>query len=181
MQAAGFYPQGAPINGIPDPTTETAYLKLLSTTFNMQKNGQMLTPDELLQQATKPGGTKTDVTTQVDLTDPMTARGVADAMFQNILGRAPTDEDIKGFTNALQGYETANPGVTETTQTVGGDGNVTRENVKTKTGGMGSSLSLRGGDVAAAEEYIDQTHGAEEAQVGIDTLAKQFGSLVGVA
>jgi hypothetical protein len=180
--AGQWLPSSYNPTGIVDAPTEAAYLKVLTTAARYQNAGVQISPDQVLAQSAAGGkGTGTTTTsTVVDLTDPMTARGVANSMFSQLLGRAPTSEDIAGFVQALQGYEQENPGTTTTQTQTNAQGQVVKQKSTEKTGGMGSSLSLRGGDVAAAQEYIDKEHGGEEAQMGIDQLVSAFSQLIGL-
>lgn len=58
---------------------------------------------------------KTTTNTQVDLTDPDTARAIATSLFQDMVGRDPRAGELKGFASALHAAEEASPVVQTTT------------------------------------------------------------------
>lgn len=58
---------------------------------------------------------KTTTASNVDLTDPATARAIATQIFQQSLGRDPGQGEINGFANALSQSEQSNPSQTTTT------------------------------------------------------------------
>lgn len=58
---------------------------------------------------------KTTTQTNADLTDPATARAIATAVFQDLLGRDPGQGEISAYANALAASEEANPSTQTTT------------------------------------------------------------------
>lgn len=62
-------------------------------------------------------GTKTQVSSSVDLTDPTTAKAVINDVLSQMLGRAANPEELSQFTATLNAAERANPTKTTTTGT----------------------------------------------------------------
>lgn len=58
---------------------------------------------------------KTTTQTQVNLTDPATARAIATKIFQDLLGRDPGQGEISSYAQALSQSEQQNPSTTTTT------------------------------------------------------------------
>lgn len=58
---------------------------------------------------------KTTTQSNVNLTDPATARAIATKIFQDLLGRDPNQGEIAAYANALSQSEANNPSVTTTT------------------------------------------------------------------
>lgn len=62
-----------------------------------------------------PDGTRTSTSTQVDLTDPQTARALVNEVLASQLGREATPDEVAEFTRVLNAAERANPVSTSTT------------------------------------------------------------------
>lgn len=119
-------------------------------------------------------GSKTRTSTNVDLTDPDTARAMVNDVMAQALGRSANDEELRAFVATLQSAERANPLTTTTTaQFVDGE-QVGSSSVS--SGGMTqrgrSELMLdeaRGlpdyGAYQAATTYLQALFGAADAPV----------------
>lgn len=92
--------------------------------------------------------------TSYDLSDPMTAKALTNAVLSSALGREATAEELSQYRAALNSYEKSNPTVTTGTQTTDANGNST------------SSSTSRGGASQAGREQIlkDKAMGTAEGQ-----------------
>lgn len=87
--------------------------------------GKKYTPEDVMNfysAGKQDVGPVTTVRKDVSLTDPSTARALADAILQSALGRMPSDKEYQSLLNTLNDAQRANP--TVTTQTVDTEGNV---------------------------------------------------------
>lgn len=74
-------------------------------------------------------------TTQVNLTDPTTAKAIATNIFHQLLGRDPLPGEMNSYANALQTAEQANPTTIATTNQYDAMGNVIATTKQTAQGG----------------------------------------------
>lgn len=79
-------------------------------------------------------GVKRTRSTNVDLTDPATARAIVHDSLSSMLGRRATDEELRKFTGLINAAERGNPTVTETATTYQ-DGDAVSQS-STTTGGL---------------------------------------------
>lgn len=105
-------------------TLYKAWQESVKESANFAIAGKVVTPREAAEmlaagaRASGPfSGTKTQTSTNVDLTDPTTARALVNQVLTNQLGRAATDDEIDRFTQILNTAERANPTLTTTTGT----------------------------------------------------------------
>ncbi len=78
--------------------------------------------------------TKTTTDKRVDLSSPEDVKALTTQMLSELLGRAPTTEELARYRAAINGYEEANPEVTTTTTTLDDMGEAVSQSSKT-TGG----------------------------------------------
>lgn len=78
---------------------------------------------------------RTTTQTQVDLTDPTTAKALATSVWQQLLGRDPNPGELGGFAAALNTAESNNPSTTTTTTQYDAAGNAVSSS-STNSGGM---------------------------------------------
>ena len=112
LAAAGFMNA----NNVGDiSTTGLAYRNLLELSARMYMTGAKLTPDDILAKgamsiikATPPPRT----VTEVNLTDPASARQMLIQSLQNQLGRNPSPSEYQAFLGALHAAERQHPTVT---------------------------------------------------------------------
>jgi hypothetical protein len=89
--------------------------------------------------------TKTTTDKRVDLSSPEDVKALTTQMLSELLGRAPTTEELARYRAAINGYEEANPEVTTTTTTLDDQGEAVAQSSKT-TGG--ASEAARAGLVS---------------------------------
>lgn len=81
--------------------------------------GKKISPYDILNTDAASGnvGPKTKTTTSsiVNYTDPNTARSIVNQSMAALMGRNPTNQEIKQFTDALHSYEAKNPQVSQQT------------------------------------------------------------------
>lgn len=114
------------------------------------------------------------VSESVNLTDPMTARGLVDQALEQSLGRRATSREQERFLKALTAAEEQMPTVTEQTSlsTPMGPGRTsTKQRVRT-TGGMNQSVF--------AEEFARGQEGAGEFQTATVALSAFMDAIKGV-
>lgn len=97
---------------------------------------------------------KTTTQTQVDLTDPATARAIAVKQFQDLMGRDPGQGEIEAYANALSQSEIQNPGMATTTTQYDSQGNAADSSTVT-SGGMtaDAQAQLAADQVKSKKEY----------------------------
>lgn len=78
--------------------------------------------------------TKTTTDKRVNLSSPEDVKALTNQMLTELLGRAPTVEELARYRAAINGYENKNPEVTTTTSTLDDMGEVVSQSSKT-TGG----------------------------------------------
>jgi hypothetical protein len=99
------------------------------------------------------GGTSTNTTTRVDLSNPDTAKGLVNTALTQHLGRAANPQEVSDFYAALQAHEKMNPQTgSSTTET--------------------SNQQMSGKQVASATTTNDVTGGGTNAQQFADDWAK---------
>jgi hypothetical protein len=104
------------------------------------------------------GGTSTSSQTQINLTDPYTARNLINQTLSQSLGRLATSAEMKQFTAALNAAERANPQTSFTSGSQDGAGNST-------------SSSVTGGGVDRNQVILDQVRtGAEYKAFNTDNV-----------
>lgn len=87
---------------------------------------------------------KTTTQTSTDLTDPATARAIATAVFQDLLGRDPGQGEISAYASALAASERANPSTMTTTT----------QYDETTGDAVGSSSTTSGGMTAQGRQQL---------------------------
>lgn len=95
----------------------------------------------------------TQVQRTINITDPMTAKALAKNLISAAIGRAPTDEEISMFTDALRGYEEDNPSIVTSVPQVDDEGNPTGETDTTREGGADPQ--------AFADNWLDEMFSEE--------------------
>jgi len=78
--------------------------------------------------------TKTTTSKHIDLSSPEDVRALATQSLTELLGRAPTAEEMTKYRSAISGYEKANPQVTKTTTTLNDQGEAESESSTTSGG-----------------------------------------------
>lgn len=102
------------------------------------------------------GGTFTQKSTSIDLTDPTTAKAFITAAFQQSMGRDPQDAEIRSMMTALSAQEKANPKVTTTT-TKYDDNGAPINSSSTSSGGLNAEAYV------SAQASADPEAGAHQA------------------
>jgi hypothetical protein len=102
----------------------------------------------------------------VDLTDPKTARAIANDALSQYLGRAATDEEITAFTASINAAERANPTVTDTTTTA--------NYVEGEQTSQSSSSTTSGGVTAAARNQIVADAAMQKPEYGAYQAASTY-------
>lgn len=102
------------------------------------------------------GGTFTQKSTSIDLTDPTTAKAFITAAFQQSMGRDPQDAEIRSMMTALSAQEKANPKVTTTTTKYDDNGAPINSN-STSSGGLNAEAYV------SAQASADPEAGAHQA------------------
>lgn len=121
------------------------WLALVSESADKTKAGQKMSPWDVLsfiggdprlaQREEEPKAkTVTTVDTQVNLTDPESARAMVHEVLSSTLGRRATQEELDDFVTTLKTYEKANPAVRTTTTRYNKQGSPVRSTA-TVTGG----------------------------------------------
>lgn len=77
---------------------------------------------------------KTRTEKRVDLSSPEDARAITTQMLSELLGRAPTAEEMGKYTSALNSFEQANPQIATVTETLGEMGEVVSTETQTSGG-----------------------------------------------
>lgn len=144
LQGAGYLSKYTP--GIVGDTTMQGYLQLMIDTAKHNKMGEQVSPDDLLGQAAT-SGQKNNTQTQINLTDPLTAKALIHSALTSALGRIPNPGEILDFTEALTNAEKANPSTSTTAQNPDGSTSTT------STGGVNDS--------AFAADYVQQNYGKD--------------------
>lgn len=88
---------------------------------------------------------KTTTQSQVDLTDPATAKALATSVFQQMMGRDPGKGELASWGDALHAAEQASPVISTTTTEYDDQGNT-----------VGSNTTSQGGLSADAKQYLEQ-------------------------
>lgn len=115
---------------------------------------------------------KTTTQTNVDLTDPATARALATSIFQQLLGRDPGQNEIAAYAAALQQSEAADPSRATTVTQYDNKGNAIATNTMT-SGGMDDAAKAQ-----LAQDQIKKTkeYGATQAATTyMDAISKAVG------
>lgn len=95
---------------------------------------------------------KVTTTTNIDEMPPETARMMFEKTAADMLGRAPTKQEIDDFIAKAQTIAKQNPTVTKTTQKIGLDGNVTDTTNVTTGGGVSDKAQAAALDAARQSE-----------------------------
>lgn len=133
-----------PADGLPDPTSNGSRSRGGSSGGGGGGGGA--------------GGTSTSSQTQINLTDPYTARNLINQTLSQSLGRLATSAEMKQFTAALNAAERANPQTSFTSGSQDGAGNST-------------SSSVTGGGVDRNQVILDQVRtGAEYKAFNTDNV-----------
>lgn len=85
--------------------------------------------------------TKTTTSKNVNLSSPEDVKALTTQMLTELLGRAPTTEELARYRSSINGYEEANPELTTTTQTLNDMGEVVSQSSKTSGGASQAALS----------------------------------------
>lgn len=96
---------------------------------------------------------------QIDLTDPETAKAWVQQAFQQSMGRAPEDAEIRAMIDALGRKEKANPTVQTTTPTKWDDQGNPIDSTTTTSGGFNSQAFLQNQISADPEATAHQAAG----------------------
>lgn len=91
-------------------------------------------------------------TTNIDAMPPETARMMIEKTAADMLGRAPTKQEVDDFVAKAQTIAKSNPTVTKTTQKLGLDGNVTSTVNSTTGGGASDKAQVAAMDAARQSE-----------------------------
>ncbi|HLN76527.1 MAG TPA: hypothetical protein VK204_05735, partial [Nocardioidaceae bacterium] len=102
------------------------------------------------------GGTFTQKSTSIDLTDPTEAKAFITAAFQQSMGRDPNDAEIRSMTDALHRGQQADPKVTTTTTKYDDNGQPINSS-STSSGGLNAEAYI------SAQASADPEAGAHQA------------------
>lgn len=83
---------------------------------------------------------KTTTSKNVNLSSPEDVKALTTQMLTELLGRAPTTEELARYRSSINGYEEANPEITTTTQTLNDMGEVVSQSSKTTGGASQAAL-----------------------------------------
>lgn len=98
--------------------------------------------------------THTSTNVSYDLSDPLTAKALTNAVLSSALGREATADELAMYRNALNSYEKSNPSTSTSTTTTDAQGNSST-----------SSTSKAGASQAGREQIIkDKAEGTAEGQ-----------------
>jgi cell wall-associated NlpC family hydrolase len=145
--------------------------------------GKQITPYDVLNQrlgiaASASGGSKTSTSTHTDIQhlDPEAAKGMVTAVFQNLLGRDPTQGEVSRYGGLIINKVAKNPTVTKTTTTTGGDLNNPTSNSTSTTSGGVSNDSLN--QILNDKTKADPEYGAYQAATTyFNAMQDAFGSV----
>ena len=182
LQAAGYLQAYTP--GSVNEDTRAQYENLLKDVARYQQQGTEMTPDMLLrqraQQIAAGGAGATSTKTTTDVSNPLTAQAVISKAFADHgLGR-PNAKQLSAFTAALQAAQAQNPTVT-TDYAAKTGGKPGSGSVKTATAGstvtqnetvqqgINSSAAFSQDPQQFANNYFENTYGAQANTVGIAT------------
>jgi hypothetical protein len=115
---------------------------------------------------------KTTTNKNVNLSSPEDVRALTTQMLSELLGRAPTPEELSKYRAAINGYEEANPEVTTTTSTLNDQGEVVAQSSKT-TGG--ASAAARGTLVEDAAKKGPEYGKFQSATTYFDAMMQMIG------
>lgn len=107
--------------------------------------------------------TRTVTQTNVNISDPMTAKSLTTNIFQQLLGRDPAPGELGQFASALQAAEQANPSTTTTTSNYDAQGNLTSQ-----------SSNTQGGLTAAGEQQMLADKVKATSEYGVQQAATTF-------
>ena len=93
--------------------------------------------------------TKTTTNRQVNLSSPEDVKALSTQMLSELLGRAPTTNELAQYKASINGFEEKNPEITTTTSTFDEQGEVTAQSSKTSGGASQAAL---GGLVSEAAQ-----------------------------
>lgn len=116
------------------------------------------------------GQARTQTSTQFHLSTPAEARGMLSQMLSNLIGRAPSDDEVDSFQEALNGEQRRNP--TTTTVEYDEEGNST----STTTGGMDAGAYA--GEYAQGEEFESEAGTYQAATTYFNALREAIGPAV---
>jgi|SRR6478752_719117 len=98
--------------------------------------------------------TKTTTSKNVNLSSPEDVRALTTQMLTELLGRAPTDEELAKYRSSINGYERANPEMTTTTHTLNDMGEEVAQSSTTTGGASQAALgSIVEGGAKKGPEY----------------------------
>lgn len=84
--------------------------------------------------------TKTTTNKNINLSSPEDVKAITTQMLTELLGRAPTVEELAKYRASINGYENANPEVTTTTSTLDDMGEVVSQSSKTSGGASQAAI-----------------------------------------
>lgn len=116
--------------------------------------------------------TKTTTDKRVDLSSPEDVKALTTQMLSELLGRAPTVEELARYRAAINGYEEANPEVTTTTTTLDDMGEAVSQSSKT-TGG--ASEAARAGLVTEPAKKGPEYGKYQSATTYFDAMMQMIG------
>lgn len=89
-------------------------------------------------------GPKSKTTTQkrIDLSSPEDVKALTTQMLSELLGRAPTAEELGKYKSAINAYEQSNPMIATTTETLNDMGEVVSTSTKTEGGASEAAKSM---------------------------------------
>lgn len=142
LTAAGVI-SGQLKEGAGDIETAAWWKQLVTEAARYGAAGQKVTPMDLAagyvsaagQARRSRAGKRTVTQTNVDITDPNTAKALTTQLFQSLLGRDPAPGEVGSFAAALNAAERSSPSVTTTTSEYGEQGEVLSQS-STTTGGL---------------------------------------------
>jgi hypothetical protein len=97
---------------------------------------------------------KTTTSKNVNLSSPEDVKALTTQMLAELLGRAPTTEELAKYRASINGYEEKNPEITTTTSTLDEQGEVVAQSAKTTGGASQAALGSLVSDAAkGGKEY----------------------------
>lgn len=126
-----------------DDDLVNAWAGYVQQSANYVANGQSLSPWDILQKdiaahgSQSKAGTKTQTTTDTNLTSRIDADAIFQSAAKSLLGRNPTSTEAAAFYNTLNANERANPTTATTTSEYDEEGNVVSSS-RTSEGGLGA-------------------------------------------
>lgn len=170
LTAAGVI-SGQLKEGAGDIETAAWWKQLVTEAARYGAVGQRITPMDLAagyvsaagQARRSRAGARTTTQTNVDVTDPNTARALTTQLFQSLLGRDPSPGEIGSFAAALNAAERSSPSVTTTTTQYDEEGRP-----------LSSASTTTGGLTAAGQQQILAEKVKETKEYGVQQAATTY-------